>query len=149
MAEVLFYHLTESTMENTLPGLVERSIERDWRVVIQFRSEERRDAMDAHLWVWSDASFIGHGTDRDKWPEEQPVFLTTGDNNPNNAGVRFCVEGASCRDPESYQRLVVMFDGHDDEQLKQAREQWKTLKTAGHDVTYWQQNEARRWEKRA
>jgi hypothetical protein len=32
MAEVLFYHLTESTLQDALPGLLERSLGRGWRI---------------------------------------------------------------------------------------------------------------------
>ncbi|WP_297323611.1 DNA polymerase III subunit chi [uncultured Bartonella sp.] len=149
MAEILFYHLTQSTLDNALPGLVERSLARDWKVTIQFISEERRDAMDAYLWVYSDDSFIGHGTDRDAYPDLQPVFLTIGQQNPNGSQVRFMVDGANCSDPQNYERLVVMFDGRDQELLAQTRQQWKFYKAQNHSLTYWQQTQDRRWEKKA
>ncbi|YBV97981.1 DNA polymerase III subunit chi [Phyllobacteriaceae bacterium JZ32] len=149
MAEILFYHLTESTLEDALPGLVERSLARGWRVVIQTATEERRDALDSHLWTWSDASFLAHGTDREPYPAEQPVILTTTDANPNGATVRFIVEGAEISGAGDYERLVVMFDGHDQEQLERARTQWKALKEEGHQLTYWQQTPDRRWERKA
>ncbi len=149
MTEILFYHLTESTLENALPGLVERSLDRKWRVVIQTGSEERRDSLDNHLWTWSDSSFLAHGTDQEANPEEQPVILTTTDANPNAATVRFLVDGAVPSDAEKYERLILMFDGHDQQQLEQARAQWKILKDQGHALTYWQQNAEGRWEKKA
>lgn len=149
MAEILFYHLTESTLDEALPGLVERSVGRGWRVTIQTRTEERRDALDNLLWVFSDASFIGHGTDVEPFPEQQPVLLTTGDANHNGATVRFLVEGAETDRAEAYDRIVVMFDGHDQEQLDTARAQWKGFKGQNHDLTYWQQTSDRRWEKKA
>ncbi|MET3648167.1 DNA polymerase III subunit chi [Phyllobacterium ifriqiyense] len=149
MTEILFYHLTESTLENALPGLVERSLDRKWRVVIQTGSRERRDSLDNHLWTWSDSSFLAHGTDQEANPEEQPVILTTTDANPNAATVRFLVDGAVPSDAENYERLILMFDGHDQQQLEQARAQWKLLKDQGHALTYWQQNAEGRWEKKA
>jgi len=51
MTEVLFYHLQDMTLENVLPPLLEKSLERGWRVVVQSTSEERADALDAHLWT--------------------------------------------------------------------------------------------------
>ncbi|PRD45913.1 DNA polymerase III subunit chi [Phyllobacterium phragmitis] len=149
MAEILFYHLTETTLEQALPGLVERSLSRGWRVVIQTLTDERRDALDNHLWTWSDASFLAHGTDGEPHPAEQPIILTTTDANPNGATVRFVVEGADISRAGDYERLVVMFDGHDQEQLERARVQWKALKGDGHQLTYWQQTPDRRWEKKA
>ena len=149
MTEVLFYHLTESTLEDALPSLLERSIARGWRVVVQTASEERRDALDAHLWTFRDDSFLGHGTDREPHAAEQPVLLTVEADNGNSASVRFVVDGAEPPPLDAYERAVFMFDGHDEAQLSAARSQWKTLKSAGHALTYWQQTPDRRWERKA
>lgn len=149
MAEVLFYHLTESTLEEALPGLLERSVSRGWRAVVQTGTEERRDALDAHLWSFRDDSFLAHGTDRDNHAAEQPVLLTTGQDNLNAAQVRFLVDGAEPAAMEAYERAVFMFDGHDATQVEAARAHWKTMKAAGHAVTYWQQTSDKRWERKA
>ena len=149
MAEVLFYHLTESTLEDALPGLLEKSLERGWRVVVQTGSEERRDALDLHLWTFSDDSFLAHATDRESYRSDQPVLLTTGDENGNDAEIRFLVDGALAPGLDGYKRAVFLFDGHDQAQLERAREQWKQLKAASHQVTYWQQTPGRRWERKA
>jgi DNA polymerase III subunit chi len=149
MTEVLFYHLTESTLEEALPALLEKSLERGWRAAVQTRSEERRDALDARLWTYRDDSFLAHGTDAEPHAGEQPVLLTTGAGNANGAQVRFVVEGAEPPDFSGYDRGVIMFDGHDEEQLAAARAQWTALKAAGHEVTYWQQGTDRRWQKKA
>lgn len=149
MTEVLFYHLTESALEDALPGLLERSIDRGWRAVVQSGTEERRDALDQHLWTFRDDSFLAHATDREPYPAEQPVLLTTGDGNPNDAKIRFLVDGAVPPDLAAYDRAVFLFDGHDSSQVEAAREHWKAMKTAGHAVTYWQQTPDRRWERKA
>jgi DNA polymerase-3 subunit chi len=149
MTEVLFYHLTESTLEDSLPGLLERSVGRGWRVVVQAGSEDRRDALDAHLWTFRDDAFLAHATDREPYPAEQPILLTTGEDNPNDARIRFLVDGAAPPDLSAYERAVFLFDGHDSGQVEAAREHWKTMKAAGHAVTYWQQTADRRWERKA
>ncbi|MCB1455982.1 MAG: DNA polymerase III subunit chi [Nitratireductor sp.] len=149
MAEVLFYHLTERTLEQTLPGLVERSLDRGWRVVVQAGSRERVEALDSHLWTFSEESFVAHSCARDGSEADQPVWLTEGEDNPNNAAIRFMVDGATPPDLASYQRGVYMFDGHDNAALEHARARWKSEKAAGHDVTYWKQNPQGRWEKMA
>lgn len=149
MTEVLFYHLTESTLEDSLPGLLERSVGRGWRVVVQAGSEDRRDALDAHLWTFRDDAFLAHATDREPYPAEQPILLTTGEDNPNDARIRFLVDGAVPPDLSAYERAVFLFDGHDSGQVEAAREHWKTMKAAGHAVTYWQQTADRRWERKA
>ena len=57
MTEVLFYHLQNMSIENVLPPLLEKSLERGWRVVVQSASQERTEALNAHLWTYSDDSF--------------------------------------------------------------------------------------------
>ncbi len=149
MTEILFYHLTESTLEKALPALLERSVERGWQVVVQTGSDERRDALDQHLWVYRDDSFLAHATDREEHVADQPVLLTTGEANPNGAAIRFMVDGAVPPPLDAYERAVFMFDGHDADQLQGARTQWTAMKSAGHQVTYWQQTAEGRWERKA
>jgi DNA polymerase-3 subunit chi len=149
MTEVLFYHLTESTLELALPPLLEKSVARGWRAVVQTGSDERRDALDVHLWTFRDDSFLAHGTEREQFPEDQPILLTTGPENRNGAKIRFMVDGAQPPAIEEYERAVFMFDGHDQQQVEAAREQWKSMKAFGHTVTYWQQTPEGRWERKA
>ena len=149
MTEVLFYHLTESTLEEALPPLLEKSLQRGWRVVVQAGGEERRDALDTHLWVYRDDAFLAHGTDREPHVEDQPVLLTTKPDNANAAQIRFLVDGAEPPDLSPYDRVVFLFDGHDAQQLETARGHWKSVRAAGHEVTYRQQAGDRRWERKA
>jgi DNA polymerase-3 subunit chi len=149
MAEVLFYHLTERTIEQVLPGLLEKCLERGWRAAVQAGSRERLEALDAHLWMWRDDSFLPHSMTADGSEALQPVWLTTGEENPNGAQVRFLVDGAAAGDLAAYRRAVFVFDGHAEEALAGAREAWVAAKAAGHDVTYWKQNGVGRWEKQA
>jgi DNA polymerase-3 subunit chi len=149
MAEVLFYHLTESTLEKALPTLLEKSVGRGWRAVVQTGSEERRDALDQHLWLYRDDSFLPHGVDHEPHAAEQPVILTAGPANPNGAQIRFLVDGASPPPLDGYERAVFLFDGNDEGQIEAARAHWKVLKGSGHGVTYWQQTPEGRWEQKA
>ena len=150
MTEVLFYHLQRQPIERVLPSLLQRSVERGWRVVVQASSEERVDALDAHLWTYRDDSFLPHGTARDADAAAQPVLLTTADSNPNGAAVRFLIDGAPVpADAESYDRIVLLFDGEDEDAVASARERWNEAKSKGFDVTYWQPDEQGRWVKKA
>ena len=148
MTEVLFYHLTSQPLERVLPDLLEKCLERKWRAIVQVGSEERRDALDAHLWTYRDEGFLPHGTIKDGRAGDQPVWLTTDGDNPNQAQVRFLADGADITDYTAYTRVVRLFDGNDPDSLDQARAAWRTVKAAGHDATYWQQSEGGRWEKK-
>lgn len=150
MTEVLFYHLQETTLERVLPSLVEKSLERKWRVVVQTSSEERADALDSHLWTYRDDSFLPHGTWRDRDAADQPVLLSIGSDNPNGAQIRFLVDGAVVPDDAGqYERLVLIFNGDDDEAATAARAAWSDCKTRGFEVTYWQPDERGRWQRKA
>lgn len=150
MTEVLFYHLNRQPLERVLPTLVEKSLERGWRVVVQSSSEERVEALDAHLWTFTDDSFLPHGTWREAEAREQPVLLTVNDDNPNGATVRFLIDGAGIpADASAYARLVLLFDGNDADAVDAARTRWSEAKAQGFDVTYWQPDEQGRWQRKA
>jgi DNA polymerase-3 subunit chi len=150
MTEILFYHLQGQKLEGVLTPLLEKSLERGWKVVVQGASEERIDALDAHLWTYRDDGFLPHGTWREPDAAAQPVLLTLNDGNPNSADVRFLIEGAAVPDDAaSYQRLVLVFDGEDDDAVAAARAQWTDAKAKGFEATYWQPDENGRWVKKA
>ena len=149
MTEILFYHLTEKRLEDVLPGLLEKCLERKWTVVVQATTDERVASLDSHLWSWRDEAFLPHGANRDGSEDSQPIWLTKENDNPNNATIRFMVEGAQPPDLESYERGIYIFDGHNASDLENARSRWKIEKEAGHEVTYWQQNSRGGWDKKA
>jgi DNA polymerase-3 subunit chi len=150
MTEILFYQLNGQKIEQILPPLITRSLERGWRVAVQASSEERVEALDAHLWTWRDDAFLPHGTWREAEAAEQPVLLTINAENPNGAAVRFLVDGAAVpADASAYQRLVLLFDGDDPEALETARERWTSAKKDGFEVTYWRTDENGRWQRQA
>jgi len=149
MTEVLFYHLENQPLERVLPVLLEKSLERGWRAVVQAGSRERVEALDTLLWTYGDETFLPHGTSADGADDRQPVFLTDLNDNPNGAQVRFLVDGAAAGDIGPYDRAVYLFDGRDEEAVAAARRQWTEAREAGHDVTYWQQADNGRWEQKA
>lgn len=148
MTEMLFYHLKGQTPEQVLPPLLQKSLERGWRVVVQASSDERVEALDAHLWTWRDDAFLPHGTWRDAEAAAQPIVLTVSDDNPNGAAVRFLVDGATMPgDSGAYDRIVVLFNGEDPDAVDAARERWTKAKAEGIEVTYWQADEQGRWRR--
>ncbi|MFI5010720.1 MAG: DNA polymerase III subunit chi [Hyphomicrobiales bacterium] len=150
MTDILFYHLQSRPLEAVLPQLVAKSLEKAWRVVIQAVTRERLAALDERLWTFDEASFLPHATDEDGDPSAQPVLLTTGSGNSNQAAIRFLTEGAPIpEDAQSYERIVLLFDGNDPDAVTAAREAWRGVKARGFEATYWRQNDAGRWEKQA
>ena len=149
MADVLFYHLENRALESVLPDLLNRSLAKGWRAVVQFGTDERLEALDAHLWTYDDASFLPHGTSAEGSAAEQPVWLTGSDDNPNQAAIRFFVDGATTDRFDGYERIVFIFDAADSEAMGRARDAWKAAKDLQCDATYWRQDENGRWKKHA
>jgi DNA polymerase-3 subunit chi len=153
--EIWFYHLQRQPLEAVLPILVERTLGRGWKAVIQAQTPERLAALDDLLWTFSEQSFVAHGSSRDGDAAMHAVWLTLDADNPNGASVRFFVEGAdptaALADPLAApkERAIILFDGRDDDALNIARMQFRALRTGGHALSYWKQTEEGRWEKTA
>ena len=153
MTAIWFYHLEHRTLDEVLPILLERTLARGWRAVVQAGSAERVAALDALLWTYRDDSFLPHGTVADGELESQPIVVTETDATPNGAAVRILLDGAAAEpilavEGQTYERLMLLFDGRDDDAVAAARAQWSALKKAGRDLSYWQQDQDGRWEKR-
>ncbi|MEN8722895.1 MAG: DNA polymerase III subunit chi [Alphaproteobacteria bacterium] len=149
MVDVWFYHLEQRTLNDVLPDLLTRTLERGWRATIRCGSPEKLDALDKHLWVFDEASFLPHGKTGDKHSHEHPVWLTSGDDMPNKPNLVFLVEGADPPPPDGLERIIDLFDGNDLDAVSAARLRFKAAKDAGHNVTYWQQEENGRWAQKA
>lgn len=150
MAEVFFYHLTATPLEQTLPWLVEKALARDWSVLIRCGSEAGLSSLDALLWIFRDESFLPHGLASDPNAARQPVCLTLSDGNANGADVLMLVDGARVapEEPHGYRRVCLMFDGNDAAALDVARADWRACGKAGLAATYWAQDGGR-WVQRA
>ena len=139
MAEVAFYHLTRSLLEDALPRLLGRTLAAGERAVVRCGGAERLAALDSALWLCPEPAWLPHGTAATGEAELQPIWLTTADEAPNGARFLFLVDGAGSEKLDSFARVFDIFDGNDEAQVTQARERWKAAKAAGHGLSYWQQ----------
>lgn len=146
MAEVRFYHLTRNTLEQALPPILEKVIERGWRAVIRTGSNDRSESLSETLWTYRDEGFLPHGTMRDGNPADQPVWITDSDENPNGANTLILTDGV-LRSDLTADLICLIFDGSDAELVASTRAAWAEYKNAGHDLTYWQQGD-KGWEKK-
>ena len=154
MTETLFYHLERRSLDDVLPTLVTRTLERGQRVLIKAESADRASAIDTLLWTYDDQSFLPHAQVGDGDAKRQPVLITTEDVNANGANVLFLVGGAeppawNGEEANALTRIVLMFDGRDADSLQRARAAWKDAKAAGHDATYWKEMPSGKFEKQA
>jgi DNA polymerase-3 subunit chi len=150
LGEVRFYHLTERPLESVLPVMLEKSLERSWRVVVRGADPARIEALSARLWTHGDASFLPHGTEADGQSARQPVWLCCDTSNPNGANTLFLIDGAEADASElaTMDMVAILFDGLDEAAVAKAREQWLLVSDAGLKAVYWAQNEGGAWVKR-
>jgi DNA polymerase-3 subunit chi len=146
---VWFYHLERTGLDQALPELLDKTLARGWRALVRAAGQERLDHLDGWLWSYRDDSFLPHGLAGEADAARQPVLLTTGADNPNQADALFLIDGAEPGALDGYARCLVLFDGGDDSQLQRARRQWSALKGEGATLAYWRQSPEGRWEKQA
>lgn len=147
MSEVLFYHLTQTPLEATLPELLQKSRARGWKAVVRGKNANRLSWLDERLWLGGDTSFLAHGQDGGAFDADQPILLTLGHERANDAEILFAIDGAtiSAEEVPTYSRVCLLFDGNDPVALDQARGQWKHLTDAGLPAKYWSQ-ETGNWQ---
>ena len=155
MGEIRFYHLTERPLEQVLPVMLERSLERGWRVVVRGTDPARIEALSAHLWTYGDASFLPHGTEADGDAARQPVWMccdtaNSEGGNPNGANTLMLIDNAEAEIEElaAMEMVAVLFDGLDEAAVAKARDQWRLVSEAGLKAVYWAQNVGGAWVKR-
>src|SRR3546814_14679974 len=134
MTEVRFYHRTRTPLDQALPKMLERTLERGQRAVVRAGSEARVEALSARLWTYHDRSFLPHGTVKDGRAEPQTVWLTVEDEAPNGAEVLFLTDGLDSDGVAAYGLCVLLFDGGDEAALARARERGEARRGSGHQA---------------
>lgn len=149
MPPVGFYHLQRSGIETALPGLLVKAHAQGLRALVRVASEDRAEHLSDVLWTFDPRSFLPHGTARDGHPADQPIYLTSGADCPNQAGLLILLDGTDQQDLSAFTRVCDMFDGRDPAAVEAARGRWRARKTQGAELTYWQQTESGGWARKA
>ena len=149
MAELWFYHLERTSLDQALPELLLKVMERGARALVVSPDEERIRTLDAGLWTYRDDAFLPHGRADDAEPERQPVLLSTEETNVNAASMLFCLDGHDPQAADAFDRVIVMFEAGDESRVQAARALWKRASGQGLGVSYWRQTPEGRWEKKA
>ncbi len=148
MSEIRFYHMEQKTLDQILPVLLKKALEGGRRVVVKTPDDKETERLNNHLWTYDPSSFLPHGSEKDGHAQDQPVWLTSKDENPNGADVLILTGGAQSESYDQFTLCCDLLDGRNEQAVHDARERWKIYKEAGHEVTYWQQG-AKGWEQKA
>ena len=145
MTEISFYHLQKSHLEKVLPLLLEKTMKLEKRAIVMVGSSTYAEQLNTLLWNYQKGAWLPHGTKEDGHAEHQPIWLTSVDENPNEATYLFLSDGAYTSNIGDFERCFELFDGNNPAQLNRARRLWQTYKNSGHDLKYLKQNEHGEW----
>lgn len=146
MTEIQFYHLTTTPLERALPKLMEKAYASGVRALVHCE-ETQLDLLDRVMWTYHPSQFLPHGTKRDPQPARQPIYLTSGEDNPNNASLLVVTNGDIYDGSGSFERVFDMFDGTDETAVSAARARWKEYKSNDYALVYVQQKDDGGWER--
>ena len=151
MSRIDFYHLQKQNLEDVLPKLVEKAYATGSKIKIKVGNEARVEFINSLLWTFDEEAFIPHGSKKDGFAKEQPIWLSSEDDNPNQAEMLFLVDGAKfdLNNGNNYSRIFNIFDGNNEESLQQARDFWKEVSALGFEKNYFQQDDNGKWNKKA
>ena len=147
MTSISFYHLKTTPLEKALPKLLEKIIGQGLRVHILTESEEQAEALAIQLWTYHPGSFLPHGTQKDGFLNEHPIFLSPGEDNVNDATVLVVVDGRVPEKYTVYSRVLDMFDASEDAMIEKARTRWRFYAQKNIETIYWSQKEDGSWQK--
>lgn len=150
MARIDFYHLTSSTLDEALPKLVSKAYDTRKNIKIKIGTPERVDFLNALLWTFDDESFLPHGIKKDGFADMQPIYLSSDDENLNDAKLLFVVDGADIQeaDFQNFDRIFYIFNAKNDVELSKARSAWKNSDQYSSERHYWQQTSSNTWQEK-
>ena len=151
MAELAFYQLRTSSLENALCTLLQKALDSNHRVRVISGSDERISSLSLALWTQISTSFLAHGTVSDEYCHDHPILLSTGREkiieNINNADVAIALDGAKLSFLDGVSRYLDIFDGNSKIACSDARNRWVNYKAEDYQLTFWKQGEGGAWFK--
>lgn len=147
--DISFYHLTTTSLEKTLPKLLEKAHALGQRAVVVMDSDERLENMDSVLWTYASLAFLPHGSA--KLPKhlhnQQPIWLTTSLENPNQASLLVVTDGQEIPADAPFLRCLDVFDGTHSNAQQAAQNRLNHYVARGDTCVYWQQTLEGGWQK--
>lgn len=138
-------------MPRALAPLLTKAYDAGYKALVKCGDDKTVKQLDKWLWEFDPNSFLPHGTDRQDHKDKQPVYLSKEFENENKANLLVLTDGSDVPPAleKGFERIIDLFDGHNAQELTQARQRWKNYKDQGHALVYWQQQPNGGWKKKA
>lgn len=145
MGKAMFYHLTQEPLEVTARALLARAYAQGMRVAVRGRDAAGLDRLDQMLWLGEKDAFLPHGQAGTQHDAHQPILLTTAQTCANDPSILMLVDRSEARPDEvaGLERVWILFNGADPDDVAHARKQWKAMVAAGVFAEYWSQDSGR------
>lgn len=144
---IVFYQMMATSLERTLPRLLEKVYEQQQKAVVILSDLERLKLVDDVLWTFGKLSFVPHGSalKHEQFKNRQPIWLTLEIENPNEADVLVITNSQIVEDSSQFKRYLDLFDGQNPEQVELAKKRIEIYKSQGYECTWWLQSLEGKW----
>jgi DNA polymerase-3 subunit chi len=145
MAIISFYQALPGNQEKASCQLLEKCYKGNYKVLVRLSNEELQESLNKSLWTFAQKAFVPHGSKNDPLAEVQPIYITTGTENPNGANVLMLVgtiEGVY----EQFERVFVVFDDLQGALISNIKGAMEKLQIESNQVSYYKQNAKGGWD---
>ena len=143
--DISFYEVTGEIFERPVCQLIEKAYQTGKNTFVKVEDVNFQELINKTLWTFSQKSFIPHGSALDPFPEKQPVFISSTENNVNNSKILISV-GSEYKDIKGFERVIIVFAHDSNFQKELCRSLYLKYKELYGGMKYYKQNIKGIWE---
>ena len=147
LPSIRFYHLTTTSLEKALPKLLEKIYAQKQRALLLTDSEEQTEALALQLWTYNPASFLPHGTHKDGFIQDHPIFITHREENPNKAEILIILNESLPAFISSFKECLDLFEAPFPDENSRFLKRWTHYAAQNYALIHWKQQKDGQWEK--
>lgn len=147
--EVMFYHLTSSPFDKTLFTILNKAYLGGMRAFVLANDASEVSDIDSYLWSLGRISFLPHCTLNDDNKAIAPVVIGESLDESASYDVIVPLNHNINFNPDSYKKVIDIFNGNNESELLNARNRWKNYKNLNYNLKYWYQDPKGNWLQKA
>lgn len=136
--EIFFYHCVVTNSKNALCGLLKKTLTNHKKALITIPDNAQAQSTSDFLWKYQDDVFITHGLIHEPYHTIQPILISNSMTNENKADYLFFINHFQYPD-DDFERIVLLFDNHDEAILSETRTLWTELKNKDYTIKYYKE----------